>query len=195
MTLATLNFSRINVLAVDDDHFSTDILGQILRGFGLTQYHVLTSMDAARDFIQKIEIDLLICESTLPDGKGSELVQWLRRLPAAPVKSIPVVMLSSYTAASNVFIARDAGANTVVRKPVSPKILLDHVMWAASRERAFIETDNYVGPDRRFRSLGPPDGVGRREGDVSLEIGDATEPNMSQEQLNSAFKPTRMSIE
>ena len=31
MTLATTNFSRINVLAVDEDHFSTDILGQMLR--------------------------------------------------------------------------------------------------------------------------------------------------------------------
>ncbi len=193
--MSTVNFSKIYALVVDDDHYSTDILGQIFRGFGLTQFQVVDTVAAAREFIEKVEIDLLICEASLPDGTGIDLVNWMRHLPSVPLKSTPVVMLTSYTHMANVVGARDAGANTVVRKPVSPKVLLNHIMWAAAQERPFIETDVFVGPDRRFKFTGPPDGVGRRQGDVPLEIGEAKEPNMSQEELNSAFKPTRMTIE
>jgi hypothetical protein len=82
-----------------------------------------------------------------------------------------------------------------VKKPVSPKVLFDHIVWSASQERNFVEGDSFIGPDRRFKFTGPPDGDGRRDTDVSAEIGEATQPNLSQQELDSTFKPTRVSIE
>jgi hypothetical protein len=40
-------------------------------------------------------------------------------------------------------------------------------MWIAQESRPFIELDGYVGPDRRFQNVGPPDGhgAGRRRAD------------------------------
>ena len=60
---------------------------------------------------------------------------------------------------------------------------------------AFVETPAYAGPDRRFKSLGPPGGIGRRSTDLSAEIGDASEPNLSQVEIDSFMKPVRMSLE
>jgi len=190
-----LNFSQIEALIVDADQYSTSILGQILRGFGLSRHSVLETAEEARSRITSAHFDLLICDAILPDTHATDLIKWIRRQPGLNVKYIPIVVLTGYTQYSNVVNLRDAGANIVVRKPVSPNVLFDHIAWSARTDRPFIETDTYIGPDRRFKNTGPPEGAGRRKTDLTLDIGDALEPNMSQDQIDSLLKPTKVEIE
>ncbi|MGZ5920343.1 MAG: response regulator [Rhizomicrobium sp.] len=190
-----VNFTKIKALIVDSDSYSNRLLGQMLRGFGAASVQVAETVAAAKVIFLNDNIDLVICETSLSDAVSSEFVHWLRHLPTGSAKTAPVVVLTGYTQISNVTGARDAGASSVVRKPVSPRVLLDHIMWSAGPERPFIETDAFSGPDRRFKFTGPPAGVGRRASDLSADIGAATEPNLTQEQLNAQFKPTRISIE
>jgi hypothetical protein len=64
--------------------------------------------------------------------------------------------------------ARDCGANFIIAKPITPKIILERIIWVAQSTRLFVETETYIGPDRRFRKAAPPSeyGVGRRSGDA-----------------------------
>jgi CheY-like chemotaxis protein len=190
-----LNFSQIECLVVDSDQYSTSILGQILRGFGLSKSTVIEEGEEAKRRLPGSKFDLLICDALLPDMHAGDLIRWIRRQPALNVKYMPVVVLTGYTQFSTVVTLRDAGANIVVRKPVSPNVLFDHIAGSARTERPFIETDNYIGPDRRFKNTGPPDGVGRRKTDLTTELGAALEPNMSQEEIDSLLKPTKVEIE
>jgi len=189
-----LNFSQIEALVVDADQYSTSILGQILRGFGLTKHITIETAEEARRRLPAGKFDLLICDAVLPDMHAGDLIKWIRRQPALNVKYMPIVVLTGYTQFSNVVVLRDAGANIVVRKPVSPNVLFDHIAWSARTDRPFIETDTYIGPDRRFKNTGPPDGVGRRKTDLTTDIGVALEPNMSQEEIDSLLKPTKVEI-
>lgn len=190
-----LNFTQIEALVVDTDQYSTTILGQILRGFGLTRHIIIETGEEARAKLASSRFDLLICDAVLPDTHATELIKWMRRQAAQNIKYMPIVVLTGYTQYSNVVNLRDAGANIVVRKPVSPNVLFDHIAWSARTERPFIETDTYIGPDRRFKNTGPPEGVGRRKTDVTTEIGDAIEPNMSQEEIDGLLRPTKVEIE
>lgn len=190
-----LNFAQIECLVVDADQYSTSILGQILRGFGLSKHVMVESGDEATRRLANGHFDLLICDAILPDMAGGDLVKWVRRQPALALKYVPIVVLTGYTQYSSVVNMRDAGANIVVRKPVSPNILFDHIAWSARTERAFIETDNFIGPDRRFKNTGPPDGAGRRKTDMNSELGDAMQPNMSQLEIDSLIRPTKVEIE
>jgi DNA-binding response OmpR family regulator len=189
-----LNFSQIEALVVDADQYSTSILGQILRGFGLTKQITIETAEEAKRRLGAGKFDLLICDAVLPDLHAGDLIKWIRRQPALNVKYMPIVVLTGYTQFSNVVVLRDAGANIVVRKPVSPNVLFDHIAWSARTDRPFIETDTYIGPDRRFKNTGPPDGVGRRKTDLTTDIGLAQEPNMSQEEIDSLLKPTKVEI-
>ncbi|MEK9947470.1 MAG: hypothetical protein VW999_15980 [Alphaproteobacteria bacterium] len=54
----------------------------------------------------------------------------------------------------------------VVAKPISPRSLYSRLQWAAENERAFIESESYCGPDRRFKVEGPPAEGGRRADDT-----------------------------
>lgn len=190
-----LNFSAINALVVDDDNYAVQLLGQILRGFGLKQQTVIATGEEAKMRLVREQFDLMICEAMLPDIHAADLVRWLRRLDNSKIKFLPVIVLTGHTQVKNVESVRDCGANIVVKKPVSPNVLFDRLAWAAQTSRPFVETSFYVGPDRRFKSVGPPDGVGRRQTDLSAEVGSAIEPNLSQDEVDNFMKPTKVAIE
>jgi len=182
-------------MVVDADQYSMTILGQILRGFGLSKHTVITTGEEAKSALQGGRYDLLICDALLSDMPAGELIRWVRRHTSLPIKYMPIVVLTGYTQFSQVVQMRDAGANIVVRKPVAPNVLFDHLAWSARNDRPFVETDSYIGPCRRFKNVCPPDGNGRRKTDLNGEIGEATEPNLSQEEIDSFLKPTKLEID
>jgi len=160
-----LNFSQITALVVDGDRYSSGIVSQILRGFGLAYHQIAQNGADAMQFLGVEKYDLLITEAVLPDMNSVDLLHWVRRHSNPRIRYMPVVMLTGYAQVSKVVAARDCGANSFVRKPVSPTVLFDHIAWSARTERPFIETDNYVGPCRRFKFGEPPPGMNRRSTD------------------------------
>jgi CheY-like chemotaxis protein len=156
------NFTGISALVVDHDRFSTGIIGQILRGFGLNNHVIIGSGVQAKKLLADGRFHLLIMESMLPDMAMADLVSWIRHHAKTEIRYMPIVLLTGYTQFSHVTNARDAGVSSVVRKPVSPKTLFDHVVRAAQTERDFIDADYYAGPDRRFRAGDHAPGLRRR---------------------------------
>lgn len=191
MSANKMNLSGVSALLVDSDRHAVAILIQMLRGLGLDAPTVVESGENAKLRLKNNLYDLCIIEAMLPDMNGAELIGFIRRLPA-PAKFMPVIVMTSYSNLRNVKAARDAGAHLVVKKPLSPKILFDRISWAATPNRAFVEVGAYTGPDRRFKFIGPPDGQGRRKDDLPAEIGEATEPNMSQAEIDALVKPTKI---
>ena len=187
-----LNFNNVRPLIVDGDGFAINILQQILRGFGAAEQISAGNGAEAKAVLERQRIDLLICEARLTDMRGAELIRWLRRLEDNEMRAMPIIVLTGYTERSSVAELRDAGANLVVRKPASPQALLARISWAAASPRPFVVAEGYAGPDRRFKFEGVPDGVGRRSSDLRGDIGLAVEPNMSQDEIDSVFKPMRV---
>jgi response regulator RpfG family c-di-GMP phosphodiesterase len=190
-----LDLSRASVLVVDSDQYAVEMINQVMRGFGLREQSAVESAALAQVFLEKNKVDLVIVEAVLPDMLGANLIKWMRRHFDEVVRHLPIIVLTGHTIIENVQSARDSGANMIVKKPVSVSILFDRLAWSASSDRLFVDTDSYAGPDRRFRSLGPPDGVGRRSTDLSAEIGNAAEPNLLQSEIDSFIKPVKMSID
>jgi len=156
------NFSEISALVVDHDRFSTGIIGQILRGFGLNRHVIVGTATEAKKLLPDGRFHLLITESALADMPLADLMNWVRRHNKTELRYMPIVVLTGYTQFSRVTEARDAGVSSVVRKPVSPKTLFDHMVWAARMDRPFIDADHFSGPDRRFRLGEPAPGLNRR---------------------------------
>jgi DNA-binding response OmpR family regulator len=185
-----LNLRGVTTLLVDSDHFTRGLIAQMLRGFGMDAPTIYDSGKAAKAHMLHHYPDLCIFEAAFPDMDSSDLIRWIRRRQdKTPMRFVPIIVLSSYTQHRHVTRARDSGANLVLTKPVSPQSLFDHIAWVAKAPRPFIETASYMGPDRRFRTIEPPDGVRKRETDV-IEIDDATRELAEQEQ-QSGEEPVR----
>ena len=136
-----------------------------------------------------MEVDL-----PLADTDGDVFINWLRRC-GSPNAWAPVILITGHTTPSQVQRGRNAGASFIVRKPVPPLVMMQRIVWLMKDKRNFVTSDNYCGPDRRVRALGPPVGLkGRRHDDLSVEVGDATTPNLDQDQIDALFQPKAISV-
>lgn len=176
MAQARLNLKNINVLIADRDPFARGLVSQMLRGFGVSTILTADNGEDAKTLLGQQCPDICFIEGALPDMPAEELIGWIRRNANKALRYLPVIVLTGYTQMRVISTVRDAGAHLVVRKPLSPQTLFDRLVFVAKFERAFLETLNYVGPDRRFHAAEPPDGKLKRADDNK----DQTQPVVMQ---------------
>ena len=164
---ARINLSSANVLVVDDNMQAVELLCGVLDGFGMRKFKRATSVEEAKEACADAIFDIILTDAQMPGIDGYEFIRWLRRSPDEQARLTPAIIVTAHTRRSQVTKARDCGANFIVAKPLTPKIILERIIWVAQSTRMFIETETYVGPDRRFRKVGPPPefGAGRRRED------------------------------
>ncbi|MEO8114090.1 MAG: response regulator [Phenylobacterium sp.] len=191
---ARLNLERARILLLDNP-LGIDILVRILSGAGAKTFYRCNSSDEAKAVTAENPVDLIVADVQAGgEGQdGCDFVHWLRRSGLTPNAFAPVTLASAHTSMANVGRARDCGANFVVLKPLSPGILLERIVWVGRDSRPFVDAGTYVGPDRRFKNGGlSPDMDGRRAGDLKGNIGVATDPNLSQSEIDDFMKPMRV---
>jgi PleD family two-component response regulator len=161
-----INLEKVELLLVDDSVPSLNLLSQVLLGFGIANLTRADSAKTAQTMLRERTFDLVISATNMAGVDGYELVKWLRRGALEANRYLAVILVSGHTPPSHVFKARDSGANFTIAKPITPKIVLERILWAAKEDRQFIECETYLGPDRRFKNDGPPaGGKGRRRED------------------------------
>ena len=190
-----INLEKATVLVLDDNGASLDILSQVVSGFGVKQLFRAESVMDAQALIRTKTFDLVISDVQMPVTDGIEFIEWLRREGGENNRYVPVILVTGHTRTSQIFKLRDAGSNYVVAKPITPKVLLERIVWVAREERQFIECDSYIGPDRRFKHEGPPPGSdGRRKDDLPAEVGEAQAPNMSDDEIANMMRPAKVQV-
>jgi DNA-binding response OmpR family regulator len=179
MAQPRLNLKSVQTLLVDSDNFTRGLVANMFRGFGMDSPIVGETGAQAKHHLAHHYADLVVLEAALPDMESAELIRWIRRQDKSPFRFVPIIVLSGYTQLRLVSHARDAGANLVVKKPVSPAALFDRICWVAKTVRPFIETADFIGPDRRFKDIPPLDGEWKRETDPQ-------NADAEQQKINSA---------
>ncbi|WP_420470574.1 response regulator [Brevundimonas sp. FT23042] len=192
---ARVNLEHSTVLLIDDNSKSLDMLSSIFHGFGVKEQIKCENALEAAEIVKRKAIDLILVDCSMPEMDGYDFTRWLRREMPAPARYTPLIMLTGHAAQSSVQKSRDCGASFVVAKPLTPSVLLRRILWLGNDEREFVESENYVGPDRRVRNFGPPLGLpGRRAGDLSTHVGEPAEANMDQADIDMLMKPRRVSL-
>jgi DNA-binding response OmpR family regulator len=181
-----INLERAVVLLVDDNPQGAQILRQLLLGFGVrAPIHCDTAAEA-QELLNAQEVDLVVTNDALPDMSGFDLVRWIRHSKLDPNAFVSSIIVCGHTRRSDVQKARDCGANFIIAKPISTRVLMERVIWVAREKRPFLDTGNYLGPDRRFHDAGPPKSGGRRRGDPPPEAeGEAAAPEETSPQQSS----------
>jgi two-component system chemotaxis response regulator CheY len=187
----SVNLRDLTILIADPGTFMRRVVYGMLRGFGANR--ILEAGDAAGvlSALMQQKIDILILDAKLPPQDGLAVTQAIRRNTDNENRTLPILIMTSDALQSTVKEARDSGANMVVAKPISPTTLYDRLVWIAFDRRQFIDCPSYFGPDRRFKIEGYPTGVGRRSSDKTLEVADAIEPNLEQDDIDSLFQAAR----
>jgi two-component system, chemotaxis family, chemotaxis protein CheY len=191
MARFSINLRDLVILVADPSSYMSMLIHSMLRGFGSNKVLEARTSTSVLQILSNQKIDILICDSRLPPHGGLPLTRAIRRKQDNANRTIPILVMTSDGRETSVKLARDAGANMVIAKPMSPGSLYDRLAWIAFNPRQFVDTPTYFGPDRRFKIEGYPNGVGRRKGDKAVEIGEESGPALAQGDIDSLFSAVR----
>jgi len=112
------------ILIVDDYPDALEIWALYLRALG---YNVLTAVDGA-DAIAQAEQqlpELIVLDLELPGISGFEVARRLRR--DERTRHIPLIAATGYSHERQLSMAREAGFDRVLVKPIEPETLIDAI--------------------------------------------------------------------
>ena len=191
MTTPNMNLRDLVILVADQSSYMTMLIHSMLRGFGSNRVlEVRNSLSVFQTLVGQ-KVDILICDSRLPPHGGLALTDTIRGKTDNEHRTIPILIMASNSRESTIKQARDAGANMVIAKPISPANLYDRLSWVAFNPRKFVDTESYFGPDRRFKIEGFPKGIGRRKGDNAAEVAAESGPALAQDDIDNLFSAVR----
>lgn len=188
---ATVNLRDLTILIADPGIYMRRVVYGMLRGFGANRIVEAGDAGGVLSAMMQQKIDILIVDARLPPQDGLAVTQAIRKNSDSENRTLPIMIMTSDAQQTTVKEARDSGASMVVAKPMSPNTLYDRLVWIAFDRRQFIDCPTYFGPDRRFKIEGYPTGVGRRASDKIIQVADATEPNLEQDDIDSLFQAAR----
>jgi CheY-like chemotaxis protein len=140
-------------LVVDDHQPMREILKSLLYGLGVR--HVDEARDAAAAFemLKLSHYDILLTDYDMAGETGAQLTHKLRRAAANQNRRIAVIMITGRAEGPVIFSARDAGVDEYLIKPLTTASLCQKLDAVLNRRRAFVESGDYMGPDRRRRTM------------------------------------------
>jgi len=109
------------VLVVDDEPIVREVVVRYLAREGHETLEAADG-DAARDAIERAELDLVVLDVMLPGTDGLELCRWIRARSA-----LPVIMLTARGEEADRIVGLELGADDYVTKPFSPRELAARV--------------------------------------------------------------------
>ena len=164
-----LDFSRLQLLLVDDNDFMRDLYCQILEAIGFRKSNITTAADGSEALarLREQRIDLVICDLNMKPMNGKKFTHYVRMNEDSPDPYLPIIICTGHAEMRHIAHARDCGANEILRKPVSAASLYARLQSVVESPRPFILSPNFVGPDRRRQDL-PFNGPDRRSQTIDL---------------------------
>ena len=159
---------RINVLVVVSSKKAANLLERLFGNLGFSQ--IMTAYDGAEavELLRRVKVHLMVADSELklnaaqPEMEehdltsmtaaqlhGINFIRSLRHAKNSPAPFLPVLMLMDFARQQEVFMARDAGVNEVMLKPMEAQDFCARVIEIMDHERMHITSPNYRGPCRR----------------------------------------------
>jgi CheY-like chemotaxis protein len=164
-------FASLRVLVADDNPNMRTILVQMLKSLGILSVVEARDGQHAFETLGRWEADLAIVDFQMQPVDGVQFTRMMRTGPGTPNPYLPIIMLTGHSEEHRVGAARDAGVTEFLVKPVNAKDLLDRFHSVVYRQRPFIKTATYFGPDRRRKVDPRHKGPWRREADRERAAG------------------------
>ncbi|MGE0829520.1 MAG: response regulator [Hyphomonadaceae bacterium] len=162
-------FAALDLLIVDDNAHMRQLIKTVLRAAGVHRIREAGDGKEALELLAVRPADVILVDHLMAPMDGVEFVRRLRRDPNSPAPFARVIMVTGYGEKRHVTAARDNGADEFLVKPITAVALMRRIEAVIARGRAFIETDQFLGPDRRRRlSSEPPAQERRRQDEITL---------------------------
>lgn len=161
-----LDLSHLRVLVVDDNAFMRKLLRDLLWSLGcqLDNIHFAANGRDGLGMMRDRTFDVIFCDINMRPMDGKQFTRHVRMAPKSPAPYVPIIVCTGHAEIEHICDARDAGANEVLRKPITITNVYERIRAIVERPRPFVRSDSYHGPDRRRQDM-PFQGPDRRKSD------------------------------
>lgn len=111
----TEDFSRFNILTVDDVQLNRLLVQKMLSRFNFRIREAANGLEAVREVLNE-RPDLILLDIMMPQMDGFEFLEWLKSSPQNA--SIPVIVLSALNSNEDIVRAYNLGAKDFITKPI-----------------------------------------------------------------------------
>ncbi|PCK00652.1 MAG: response regulator [Zetaproteobacteria bacterium] len=157
------NLSNFSILLVEDSIYLQTLTSEMLRVFGVGDILTCANAKEATDLLTIAQartssryvskIDILLTDWLMPNGDGKDLLNWVRTHENDAIRFLPIIVVSGFTTERLTNSTRDLGANEILVKPISGKLLASRICSIIDHPRPFIDAPNFFGPDRRRQDV------------------------------------------
>ncbi len=142
-------FENIRVLVGDPNREIRDAVRGGLYGHGFRYIMVTDRMSVVETAVATNTVDLMICDTELPDGDLYDLVHKIRHHELGDNPFIVVTALITAPTPKMVKKLFEAGCDDLIPKPISTGLLFERDLNLARNRKPFVVTSDYIGPNRR----------------------------------------------
>jgi PAS domain S-box-containing protein len=125
------SLSGLAVLVIDDQEYTREIVGAILRRAGAAVDTAGSVREGLRLF-QRHEPNVVVCDIAMPEEDGYVFLREIRTRADA-FRSTPILALTAFGRPEDRLRALDAGFNAYLKKPVDPAELAESVQRLTAR--------------------------------------------------------------
>lgn len=145
-----MNVSSWTVCLVEPNKFEGQIILDLLRNAGVDRVKVVANQADAIDLLEVYNANIVIASYEMTPMDGAAWTKAFRRNKKLANRKASIFTTSGAFSLTMAESCRHAGANALIGKPISGKVLLATINKVLTNPREFIDTaDGYVGPCRR----------------------------------------------
>lgn len=126
------NLSGVAALVIDYDVASIHLLQACLEPFGVRVMSARSAFDA-KQMIESVIPDIVICDLVLPAEGGLEFIRWLRARRPDQGGTVPAIAVTFFYERFGVRETRAAGYDMFIRKPIDPMDIVHGVTILLNR--------------------------------------------------------------
>ncbi|MBP2298695.1 response regulator [Azospirillum picis] len=187
--------SPVKILIVDDNPLLQRALKDMLGLWGVGQITAVANGQEAKDALRREPFDLMVTDWVMEPVGGAQLIQWARQSPGCLRPNLPIIVLTANADLSTVRCAWDAGADSVLAKPVPAATLARRIDAVLNRRDPAARAASR--PDARgdAQGNGGAGGVGNgSKGGFGSGTGEARQPGQPSPIQRPAAQPVFPSL-
>ena len=143
------HFDNIRVVLAEPNLELRTDLKDSLHDFGFKNVLATGNLSQIVTAVEAGEADLLIADTSLPEGDFNQFVHELRHGNQGNNPFLVVITLINKPSRDVVQAAINSGADHVLAKPITAQSLSEKIAELTHARKRFVVTTDYVGPDRR----------------------------------------------
>jgi len=144
-----LDVKNWTVLVVEPNKYEGQIILDLLRNAGVDKVKVVMDQAAALDLLEVYNANVVIASFEMAPLDGAAWTRVYRRNRKLPGRKQAIFVTSGAFSLAMAEQCRHAGANALIGKPISAKVLIATIAKVLGKPREFIDAEGYVGPCRR----------------------------------------------